>query len=152
MTRLGHAITLALSIAGVLVVFALTAITGLGAIARFLHMGGVTWSFEAVALLFLWTTAIGAVLSEIAGENVSIDGVSATSNRGPRFQIYHSAVLLIVSGALVWSGIAMLKRTGFVPTPVMRIPWWTVQSMIAFVGVCLGIIAIIRIVKCVQRV
>ena len=61
-------------------------------------------------------------------------------------------LLLIVSGALVWSGIAMLKRTGFVPTPVMRIPWWTVQSMIAFMGVCLGIIAIIRIVKCVQRV
>ena len=92
------------------------------------------------------------MLSDIAGENVSIDGVSATSTRGPRFQVYHSVVLLIVSGVLLWSGIAMLKRTGFVPTPVMRIPWWTVQSTIAFMGVSLAVIAIVRIVKALPRI
>ncbi|MGZ2382327.1 hypothetical protein ACVIDN_003690 [Rhizobium brockwellii] len=41
----------------------------------------------------------------------------------------------------------MLARTGFVPTPVMRAPSWTVQSIIVFMGAALAVIAITRIVS-----
>lgn len=144
---LGARITLVLSVIGVAVVAALIAVTGLGAIGRYLHMNGFTWSFELVGMLFLWTTAIGAVLAEIAGENVSIDGNSVSSTRGPVFRVYHNLILLVVAAALVWSGIALLGRTGFVPTPVMRAPTWVVQSTITFLGLGLGVIAIVRMVR-----
>ncbi|PTE12505.1 C4-dicarboxylate ABC transporter [Mesorhizobium helmanticense] len=147
MERTGRFLTLALSVAGVGVIVLLIAATGLGAIGRYLHVNGVTWSFELVGMLFLWTTAIGAVLAEIAGENVSIDGNSVTSSRGTVFRVYHNLILLLVAAAMVWSGFAMLGRTGFVPSPVMRIPSWTVHSTIIFMGLGLCVIAIARIVR-----
>jgi TRAP-type C4-dicarboxylate transport system permease small subunit len=147
MQRLGGWITGILSVIGVSVVALLVAITGLGAIGRYLHLNGITWSFEMVGMLFLWVTAIGAILAEIAGENVSIDGNSVTSRRGPAFRLYHNVILLIVAAALVWSGLAMLGRTAFVPTPVMRAPSWVVHSTMAFLGAGLGIVAVARIVR-----
>ncbi|WP_245493142.1 MULTISPECIES: TRAP transporter small permease subunit [unclassified Mesorhizobium] len=147
MERTGRFLALALSVVGVGVISLLIVATGLGAIGRYLHLNGVTWSFELVGMLFLWTTAIGAVLAEIAGENVSIDGNSITSSRGAFFRVYHNLILLIVAAAMVWSGSAMLGRTGFVPTPVMRAPSWTVHSTIVFMGLCLGAVAITRIVR-----
>lgn len=147
MQRTGHWITLILSMIGVCVVAALIITTGLGAIGRYLHMTGVTWSFELVGMLFLWITMIGAVLAEIAGENVSIDGNSVTSSRGQGFRLYHNLILLLVAAAFVWSGLAMLGRTAFVPTPVMRAPSWVVHSSIAFLGAGLGVVALVRILR-----
>lgn len=147
MDRIGRWLTLILSVIGVGVVAALILATGLGAVGRYLHLTGVTWSFELTGMLFLWTTAIGAVLAEIAGENVSIDGNSVTSGRSAAFRVYHNLVLLLVAAALVWSGIAMLGRTAFVPTPVMRAPAWTVHSTIVLMGLGLGTIAVLRILR-----
>jgi len=147
MDRTGRWLTLILSAIGVGVVAALIIVTGLGAVGRYLHLSGITWSFELVGMLFVWTTAIGAVLAEVAGENVSIDGNSITSGRSPMFRLYHNVILLLVAAAHIWSGIAMLGRTAFVPTPVMRAPLWTVHSAIAFIGFGLGIVAIVRILR-----
>lgn len=147
MKHLGSSAVLGMTIVGVLVVVALILSTGLGAVGRYLGLSGITWSFEMVSILFLWTTAIGAVLSEVAGENVSIDGNTSTSGRSRWFRIYHNLVLLSVAAAFLWSGKAMLGRTGFVPTPVMRVPNWTVQSIIVFMGAALAVIAIARIVS-----
>ena len=150
MRRVGGWLTQALSIIGVLVVAALILSTALGAIGRYAHLGGITWSFELVGILFLWTTAIGTVLAEAAGENVSIDGNTITSQRGPLFRFYHNLVLLTVAGAFVWSGVAMLARTAFVPTPVMRAPSFTAHAIIVFMGVSLAIVAVVRLVKAVR--
>lgn len=117
MKRLASSAVFVMTIVGVLVVVALILSTGLGAVGRYLGLSGITWSFEMVGILFLWTTAIGAVLSEVAGENVSIDGNTSTSGRNRWFRIYHNLILLAVAAAFLWSGKAMLARTGFVPTP-----------------------------------
>lgn len=151
MKHLGSSAVLGMTIVGVLVVVALVLSTGLGAVGRYLGLSGITWSFEMVSILFLWTTAIGAVLSEVAGENVSIDGNTSTSGRSRWFRIYHNLVLLSVAGAFLVSGTAMLGRTGLVPTPVMRVPSWTVQSIIVFMGAALAVVAIGRIVSAFRR-
>lgn len=147
MIRIGRCLTLALTVLGVAAVAALIAATGLGAVGRYLRLGGVTWSFEVVGILFVWVIAIGTVLSEIAGENVSIDGNTHESGRGPGMRLYHAVVLLAVSGALVWSGRALLLRTAFNPTPVLRAPNWIVHGTIVFMGAALAIIAILRILR-----
>ncbi|WP_064694946.1 TRAP transporter small permease [Rhizobium aegyptiacum] len=151
MKHLASSAVLVMTIVGVVVVVALILSTGLGAVGRYLGVSGITWSFEMVGVLFLWTTAIGAVLSEVAGENVSIDGNTSTSGRNHWFRIYHNIILLSVAAAFLWSGTAMLARTGLVPTPVMRLPSWAVQSMIVFMGAALAVIAIARIVSALRE-
>ncbi|MFT3974125.1 MAG: TRAP transporter small permease subunit [Amaricoccus sp.] len=149
MTRLGQGLTAALTILGVAACVALIGATGLGAVGRYLRLTGVTWSFEVVGILFVWVIAIGTVLSEIAGENVSIDGNTHESGRGPWMRLYHAAVLLTVSGALLWSGRALLARTAFNPTPVLRAPTWIVHSTTVFMGAALAVIALVRILRLV---
>lgn len=151
MTRIGRSLILVLTVLGVVAVAALIGATGLGAVGRYLRLGGVTWSFEAVGILFVWVIAIGTVLSEVAGENVSIDGNTHESGRGPRMRLYHAGVLLIVAGALLWSGRALLARTAFNPTPVLRAPSWIVHGTIVFMGAALAIIAVVRIVRLVSE-
>ena len=149
--RLARGLTAVLTVVGVVVCAAMVATTALGAIGRYLGMTGVTWTFEIVGMLFLWVTAIGAVLSEIAGENVSIDGNIHESGRGPRMRLYHAIVLLVVAGAFLWSGQALLARTAFNPTPLLRAPTWVVHSTIVFMGVALAAIALVRIVRLVSE-
>src|SRR5215207_1456053 len=151
MVRIGTWLTRGLSVAGVLTIAALILCTGLGAVGRYLHLRGVTWSFELVGILFLWTIALGTVLAEVAGENVSIDGNTLTSDRGPWFRIYYCLVLLAVSAAFLWSGVALLRRTAFIPTPLLRLPSYTMHTMIVFIGLGLGVIAVIRLIVTIRN-
>ncbi|HSI40309.1 MAG TPA: TRAP transporter small permease subunit [Xanthobacteraceae bacterium] len=148
LARIGRGIHLGLSWAGMASLVVLLFATGLGVVGRYFHINSVTWSFELLGMMFLWVTAIGTVISEIVGENVSVDGT--TADRGIVFRTYHAVVLLLVSMALVWSGYAMLKRTGFMPTPVMRIPSWTMQGIVIFMGVSLGVIALLRLLRIIR--
>ncbi len=134
-----------LRLAGVVAVVVTIGATGLGVAARYLHLTGVTWSYELMAVGFLWVTAFGTILSEIRHENVSIDGVAATPGRIKG--AYHAAVLLVVAGMMIWSGWAMLGRTGFTPTPVMRAPNWIMQAIVPVMGVGLTIIALLRLLR-----
>lgn len=151
MRRLGHSLTLALTVLGVLACVALIGTTGLGALGRYLRLSGVTWTFEVVGILFVWVIAIGTVLSEIAGENVSIDGNTHESGRGPWMRLYHAAVLLVVAGSFLWSGHALLLRTAFKPTPVLRAPSWVVHGTIVFMGAALAVIALARIIRLIRE-
>lgn len=146
--RFGRTIHLILQWTGMAVLLVLLVATGLGVVGRYLHLSGVTWSFELLAIMFLWITAVGTVISEVLGENVSIDGVAR--DRGHFFRIYHALVLLVVSGAMMWSGYAMLARTGYMPTPVMRLPSWTMQAVVIFMGCCLGVIAVLRLFRIIR--
>ena len=145
LARFGRAVHLGLSWAGMLALLVLLVSTGLGVVGRYFHLHGVTWSFEMLSIMFLWVIAVGTVLAEVVGENVSVDGTS--SDRGRFFRTYHAVVLLLVSAALVRSGTAMLGRTGFMPTPVMRMPSWTMQGIVLFMGIGLGIIALLRLFR-----
>ncbi|WP_081852994.1 TRAP transporter small permease subunit [Bosea sp. 117] len=146
--RFGRTVHLGLQWAGMAALVVLLVATGLGVVGRYFHISGVTWSFELLAIMFLWITALGTVVAELAGENVSIDGT--TTDRGPFFRTYHALVLLLVSAALVWSGWAMLRRTGYMPTPVMRIPSWTMQGIVIFMGVCLGVVSLLRLFRIIR--
>ena len=148
MERTGRLAVWLLSLGGVIAVAAVVAATGLGVIARYFHIGGVTWSFELTGILFLWVTVFGTVLSEIRHENVSIDGVVTTPGRVKG--TYHAIVLLIVAVVMVWSGWAMLGRTAFTPTPVMRAPSWIMQATIPLMGAGLGIIALLRLFRLIR--
>lgn len=143
--RFGRAIHLGLTVAGMVALVVLLVSTGLGVVGRYFHLSGVTWSFEMLSIMFLWIIAVGTVVAEVVGENVSVDGTS--SDRGPFFRTYHALVLLLVSAALVRSGYAMLGRTGLMPTPVMRIPSWTMQGVVIFMGFGLGCIALLRLFR-----
>lgn len=145
LARLGRAAHFGLTCAGIAALVVLLGATVLGVVGRYFHINGVTWSFELLAIMFLWVTAIGTILSEIAGENVSVDGTRR--DRGTVFRIYHELVLLLVAAAMVRSGWAMLARTGFMPTPVMRLPSWTMQGIIIVMGVCLGLVALLRMFR-----
>lgn len=145
--RLGRCLHAALAVTGVGVVAAMILATGLGAVGRYAHLRGVAWSFELVGILFLWVTAIGVVLAETVGENVSIDGNTVTSRRGPLVRSMHAIVLLSVAAAFVWSGLAYLERVAFVPTPVMRMPTFVSVSIVLFMGVGLGVLALARLFK-----
>lgn len=145
----GRVVLLGLTWAGMAALLVLLIATGLGVVGRYFHIRGVTWSFELLSIMFLWVTAIGAVLAEAFGENVSIDG--ARHDRGRLIRAYHAIVLLLISAAMVRSGYAMLARTGFMPTPVMRIPAWTMQSIVIFMGLGLGIISLLRLLRLVRR-
>jgi TRAP-type C4-dicarboxylate transport system permease small subunit len=145
--RLTRGLTFALTIIGVAVCAAMIIVTGLGAFGRYLGLTGVTWTFEIVGMLFLWIIAIGAVLSEIAGENVSIDGNIHESGRGPWMRLYHAVVLLVVAYAFLTSGWALLARTAFNPTPLLRAPYWVIHSTIVFMGASLAVIAMMRIIR-----
>jgi TRAP-type C4-dicarboxylate transport system permease small subunit len=150
LTRLGQGLTAALTALGVAAAAALVTATGLGAVSRYMRLTGVTWSFEVVGMLFVWVIAIGAVLAEIAGENVSIDGNTHESGRGPWMRLYHAVVLLVVASALIWSGRALLARTAFNPSPVLRAPSWIIHGTILFLGAALAVIALARIVRLVR--
>ena len=86
------------------------------------HLTGVTWSFEMVGMLFLWVTAIGAVLAEIAGENVSIDGNSSTSGRGPRLPALPRRHPALGARRLPVERLGHARPHRFRPDPVMRAP------------------------------
>lgn len=145
LARFGRAVHLALTVAGMLALLVLLGATILGVAGRYFHINSVTWSFELLAIMFVWVTAIGTVLAEIAGENVSVDGTRR--DRGTFFRIYHELVLLLVAAAMVRSGWAMLARTGYMPTPVMRLPSFTMQGIILVMGLALGAIALLRMFR-----
>lgn len=145
MSRLADRATLILTGIGVAFVAVIVVATGLGAIGRHFQLGGITWSFELVGMAFLWITAIGTVVAEITGENVSLDGMHHTPGRAKA--TLQAVILLLVASAMIWSGNAMLARTGLMPTPVMRAPSWVVQAVVPVMGAGLGLIGLIRLVR-----
>ena len=149
MDRLGERLTAAVTLLGVVAVILVIAATGLGAIGRYFHVGGVAWSFELTGIAFIWCTALGVVAAEIARENVALDFIDMrVGPPGARvLAILRAVILLVIALVLLRSGIAMLGRTAFMPTPVMRAPSWVAHASIATVGAGLAVIALVRLVK-----
>lgn len=66
-------------------------------------------------------------------------------------RLYHASALLVVAGAFLWSGRALLLRTAFNPTPVLRAPTWVVHGTIVFMGASLAVIALARIFRLIRE-
>jgi TRAP-type C4-dicarboxylate transport system permease small subunit len=107
------------------VAFAVTLMSTLaGILARYFSVVGFEWSFELAGIAFLWTTFLGVAYAELRGDNVAFSlVVDAAPPRARRLLGGVSALaLLVVAGALLASGLAVLQRSGMVPTPLLRWP------------------------------
>lgn len=98
--------------------------TLLGIIARYFGWVGLEWTFETAEISFIWVTFLGAVLAEIRGENVRFS--SLVTLCAPKVQrwlkLFSALVLLGLSGWLFTSGVKIVQTSGWVPTPVLRMP------------------------------
>lgn len=98
--------------------------TLLGIIARYFGWVGLEWTFETAEISFIWVTFLGAVLAEIRGENVRFSSlVTLCSAEVQRWlRLFSALVLLGLSGWLLSSGLKIVQTSGWVPTPVLRLP------------------------------
>ena len=75
---------------------------------------------------------------------------SFAQSYSPASSFFHTAVGSF-HGITLWSGAALLSRTAFVPTPLLRLPSYTLHSIVAFIGLGLGIIALVRLVGAIRN-
>ncbi|MDQ2081758.1 TRAP transporter small permease subunit [Xanthobacteraceae bacterium Astr-EGSB] len=123
--------------------FAVTLLATLaGVFARYLGLAHFEWTFEIAGIAFLWTTFLGVVIAEIKGENVAFTALTQKARGKPkRVLVALSRAALIVLGVyMLWSGFAVLARSGAVPTPVLR--WPSAVSISALVVFAAAIIVV----------
>lgn len=114
--------------------------TAAGILARLAGSNGFSWSFEVLAFAFLWLSVIGVILAEVRGENVAFDLIDTRlpSRAALRLAIGRHLVLALFGLAIARSGWAMLGRTAFAPSPVLRMPMWIPQSSVLLLGLGLA--------------
>lgn len=113
-----------LAAAGVLA-FAVTLASALaGVLARYFSLPGFEWSFELAGIAFLWTTFLGVAYAELRGDNVAFSLIADAAPPRARtaLSVISALALAVVAGALLASGLAVLQRSGLVPTPLLRWP------------------------------
>lgn len=128
--------------AGLLALAAVILVTGVGTISRTFATNKFAWSFEVVGIAFIWVTALGTVMAEGARENVAIDMLDQNLSPKPLrvLRLVRHVITTLIMLAILFSGWAMLQRSAFTPTPVMRLPMWVQHG--AIVVMAAGIIAV----------
>src|SRR5439155_15318900 len=98
--------------------------TMLGVVSRYLGVTGFEWSFEVAGITFVWVTFLGVVVAELRGDNVAFASLRSMlrPSRRQLLDLFEELCLLAIGLALLASGIAVLRQSGFVPTPVLRWP------------------------------
>jgi TRAP-type C4-dicarboxylate transport system permease small subunit len=115
----------------------------LGVISRYLGVTGFEWSFEIAGLTFVWVTFLGVVVAELRGDNVAFAALrdAARPSRRRLLDLAASLCLLAIGVALLLSGLAMLRQSAFVPTPVLRWPGGLISGSVALCGAALAVTA-----------
>ena len=129
-------------VASLLALAGVVLVTGMGTLSRTFETNKFAWSFEVVGIAFIWITALGTVLAEGAKENVAIDLLDRAlpSYKQRILAIIRNVITTLIMLALLKSGLAMVEKTAFNPTPVMRAPMWLMHGSILVLA--LGIIAV----------
>lgn len=129
-------------VAGLVALAAVILVTGMGTLSRTFETNKFAWSFEVVGIAFIWVTALGTVMAEGARENVAIDVIDQKLPKGPLriVALIRHVITTLIMLAILFSGWAMLQRSAFTPTPVMRLPMWVQHG--AIVTMAVGIIAV----------
>jgi TRAP-type transport system small permease protein len=135
------------SVAGAFFILLLVG-TGLGTISRYFGVRGFEWSFEISGFAFLWVSFLGALLAEGRNENAAFEFLDTVVP--PRVKSILAKVrmvlLLGVGGFLVFSAWAMVGRSGFNPTAVLRWPMITQNASILVAAVGITLIALVRLI------
>ena len=118
-----------------------------GVFSRYFNLHGFEWSFEVATLSFIWVTFIGTVIAEIKHENVRFQGLVSMLPQSARSALdgIASLALLIISAWLLDSGWAMLGRSGWTPSPVLRWPAGLTIAALISAAAMLAIIALLRL-------
>lgn len=138
-----------LAVLGV-IMFLITLLSTLaGVFSRYFNLRGFEWSFEVATLSFIWVTFIGTVIAEIKHENVRFQGLVAMLPARVQTALdgVASLALLIISAWLLYSGVAMIGRSGWTPSPVLRWPAGLTIAALISAAAMLAIIALLRLGK-----
>jgi TRAP-type C4-dicarboxylate transport system permease small subunit len=121
--------------------------TMLGVVARYLGVTGFEWSFEAAGMTFVWVTFLGVLVAELRGDNVAFAALRAMlqPSRRQLLDFFEELCLLAIGLALLASGLAVLRQSGLVPTPVLRWPGGVVCGSLVICGAALAAIASLRL-------
>ncbi|WP_407310123.1 TRAP transporter small permease [Pseudomonas sp. nanlin1] len=142
-------------LAGVgVVMFLITFLATLaGVFSRYFNLHGFEWSFEIATLAFIWVTFIGTVLAELRDENVRFQGLVNMLPTPARRVLDGVACLglLIVSGWLLYSGSAVLARSGWTPSPVLRWPAGLTTLALVSAAAMLAMLALVRLGRLYSR-
>ena len=127
--------------------------TILGVVSRYLGVTGFEWSFEIAGMTFVWVTFLGVVVAELRGENVAFEALRdmALPPRRRILDLAASLCLLAIGLALLLSGIAMLRQSALVPTPVLRWPGGVTSASVAVSGAALTLVASLRLRRQLRR-
>jgi len=127
--------------------------TMLGVVSRYLGVTGFEWSFEIAGMTFVWVTFLGVVVAELRGENVAFEALrdAALPSRRRILDLAASLCLLAIGLALLLSGIAMLRQSAFVPTPVLRWPGGLTSASVAISGAAISVVASLRLRSQLRR-
>lgn len=120
-----------------------------GVLSRYFNLHGFEWSFEIATIGFIWVTFIGAVIAEIRHENVRFQGLANLLPPSVQrmLEAFASVALLGISGWLLYSGSAFMARTGWGPTPVLRLPTGLSSAALVSAAAMLALLAVIRLVR-----
>jgi TRAP-type C4-dicarboxylate transport system permease small subunit len=138
---------------GVAFLAAMFIATMLGVVSRYLGVTGFEWSFEIAGMTFVWVTLLGVVVAELRGENVAFEALRdmALPSRWRILDLAASLCLLAIGLTLLLSGIAMVRQSALVPTPVLRWPGGVTSASVAVSGAALTVVASLRLRRQIRR-
>jgi TRAP-type C4-dicarboxylate transport system permease small subunit len=133
---------------GLLALLVMVVATLLAVLARYFQVTGLEWSYEVAGLAFIWVTCMGVVVAEADGENAAFDVLKLAAPRRLRAALDDIAALVLggFGAVLLLSSVAMLQRSAFVPTPLLRLPGFVMSGAAPVLGICLIALAVRRIV------
>ena len=124
----------------------------LGAIARYLLLPNLEWTFEVAGIAFIWVIFLGTIIAEIERQNVGFDWLAQRAPGRARWalSVFADVILLVTAGTLAWSSLLLVARTLPIPTPVLRISSAINPIVLAFCAVALVLVALARIVAALR--
>ena len=127
--------------------------TMLGVVSRYFGVTGFEWSFEIAGMTFVWVTFLGVVVAELRGENTAFEALRdmALPPRRRILDLAASLCLLAIGLTLLLSGIAMVRQSALVPTPVLRWPGGMTSASVAVSGAALTVVASLRLRRQIRR-
>jgi TRAP-type C4-dicarboxylate transport system permease small subunit len=128
-----------------LMIMVLATLLAIGA--RYFAMTGFEWSYEVAGIAFIWVTFLGAILAEARRENAAFEILRDASPARLRLFLRQASdgVIGIIGIVLLVSSVAMLQRSAFVPTPLLRWPGFVSSAAAPALGAALCVIALIRL-------
>jgi TRAP-type C4-dicarboxylate transport system permease small subunit len=112
-----------------LVIFTMTVIL---VVLRYLFNSSITWGYELVEYLFIYTTALGAAVALAKGGHIGVTVIVERLPRGVRRIVDAAGYLLVAvfNAAVIFYGIPWIRATGGFESPVMRLPNRLIQLIV----------------------